>query len=144
MRFLLQFRTYFLWSLEFPFLAEFRVPMLLLIGNLLAALAFSRKGLQNSWKRSHWLVFTNLLLFPAVVAAGAIFSAEPHAQAPKISRFGEWALDAILLLTVLVGTYCVYVMRGLRWLALSILLVEECLLFGAMFIAGMAISGDWL
>jgi len=115
--------------------------MLLLIGNLLTALAFSRRGLRNSWKRSHWLVFTSLLLFPAVVAAGAIFSAEPHAQAPKVIRFGQSALDAILLLTLLVGTYCVYVMRGLRWLALSILLVEECLLFGAMFIAGRAGCG---
>src|SRR6476660_5409355 len=133
MRFLLQFRTYFLWSFAFSFFAEFRVPMLLLIANLLIALAFSRKGLRNCWKRSHWLVFTNLVLYPAVVAVGAIFSAEPHA--PKVSRFGEWALDAILLLTVLMGSYCVYVMRGLRWLALSILLVEECLLFGAMFIA---------
>jgi hypothetical protein len=53
-------------------------------------------------------------------------------------------LDAILLLSALIGIFCVYVMRGLRWLAVSFFLVEECLLFGAMFIAGMAISGDWI
>jgi hypothetical protein len=145
MRFFAQFRTYFMWSLEFPFAAEFRVPTILLIANLLLALAFSREELRNGWKRSCWLVFSNLLLFPAVVAAGAIFSVDPKPHlVTKVSGLGEWTLDAILLLSALAGAYCIYVMRGLRWLALSILLLEEYLLFGAMFIAGMAISGDWL
>jgi hypothetical protein len=85
------------------------------------------------------------VFFPIVVAVGVAFAAQPSpGTATKVSRVAEWMLDAILLLSALIGIFCVYVMRGLRWLAVSFFLVEECLLFGAMFIAGMAISGDWI
>jgi hypothetical protein len=91
------------------------------------------------------MILANLLFFPIVVAVGVTFAADPSpGTATKVSSFAEWTLDAILLLSVLIGIFCVYVMRGLRWLAVSAFLVEECLLFGAMFISGMAISGDWL
>jgi hypothetical protein len=142
---LMLFRTYFFWSLEFPFIPEARGLTILLIVNFFLSLIFSWRKLRNCWKRAHWVILANLVFFPIVVAVGVTFAAHPSpGTAAKVSPFAEWTLDAILLLSVLIGIFCVYAMRGLRWLALSAFLVEECLLFGAMFISGMAISGDWL
>jgi hypothetical protein len=35
-------------------------------------------------------------------------------------------------------------MKGFRWFAVSLVTVLEMILFGAFFVAGMAVSGDWL
>jgi len=35
-------------------------------------------------------------------------------------------------------------MKGIRWLAFCVLAIQEVFVFGAMFMAGMSISGDWL
>jgi hypothetical protein len=38
----------------------------------------------------------------------------------------------------------VYRMKGFRWFGFSLVLVLQVVLMGAFFVAGMAVSGDWL
>ena len=38
----------------------------------------------------------------------------------------------------------IYRLKGLRWLAASLLLLQGALVIGASFIAGMSVTGDWL
>jgi hypothetical protein len=35
-------------------------------------------------------------------------------------------------------------MKGLRWLAVSLVILQETLIWGALFVAGMLVSGDWI
>jgi hypothetical protein len=35
-------------------------------------------------------------------------------------------------------------MKGLRWFAVSVVALLEIILMGAFFVAGMAVTGDWL
>jgi hypothetical protein len=47
-------------------------------------------------------------------------------------------------LSILLGGFWVYRMKGTRWFAFSLVAVLEVILLGAFFVAGMAVSGDWL
>ena len=35
-------------------------------------------------------------------------------------------------------------MKGVRWFAISLVAVLQMILMGAFFVAGMAVSGNWL
>jgi hypothetical protein len=35
-------------------------------------------------------------------------------------------------------------MKGFRWFAVSLMTIAEIITWGAIFIAGMSVTGDWL
>jgi hypothetical protein len=35
-------------------------------------------------------------------------------------------------------------MKGFRWYATSLMVLVEVLTWGALFVAGMSVSGDWI
>jgi hypothetical protein len=35
-------------------------------------------------------------------------------------------------------------MKGVRWLAVGLVVFQETILYGTLVIAGMAVSGDWI
>jgi hypothetical protein len=49
-----------------------------------------------------------------------------------------------VLLSLLSIFLWVYRMKGIRWFAVCVLAIQEVFVLGAMFMAGMSISGDWL
>jgi hypothetical protein len=138
------FRRLFLWSIEF-----LGVPPALLITSICVVgvvVAFVRQqpirtGLWRTW---HWLIFTQLLFFPAMVAIGVLFPAPngpPHSQGNTI---GEWSLDGLFYLSLATSALWWWRMKGLRWVAASLLVLQQVLLAGAGLVAGMSVSGDWL
>jgi hypothetical protein len=77
----------------------------------------------------------------AVCGAASVRGAVPQLQP------NYWALRAIDLLEIgslVVSVYWIVRMRELRWFALSLVLLQSTILYGAGFIAGMALTGDWL
>jgi len=86
-----------------------------------------------------------MLFFPAKVAVGVLFPAvsavRPHL---KENVFGHRLLDALFYLSLAMSAFWVWRMRGLRWFAASLLLLQQVVLIGAGFVAGMSVSGDWL
>ena len=60
------------------------------------------------------------------------------------TNWGGRAEDLLGLLSLGLGIYWVSRMKGLRWYAISLTLLQLWFLAGANFIAGMALTGKWL
>jgi hypothetical protein len=141
--FVRQFWTYSLWSLQLVV----TLPRLLwvLLGATLSLVfaCINELPFQSPrWKRSYWLVFTQLLFFPIVISIGVLYPAASVnrgaavSTANKVSQMLGW-------LSMALAVFWVYRMKGTRWFAISLVVVIQVILMGAFFISGMAVSGDW-
>ncbi len=138
------FWTLLTWSLE----ALTLPPLLLFLSaallSLIAAFIRQKPFKDEKWKSYCWVVLVQLAFFPAVVAVGALFPAHRAYGVPSPNSIGNWACDILGILSLVTGAVWVYRMKGFRWFAASLVLSIEMVLAGAFFIAGMAVSGDWL
>src|SRR5260370_33881696 len=127
----------------------------LMIPHILALLLFFVLGLvityiryrplsSEAWHGYYWLVFTQLLFFPATIAVGVLFPAAGHWPNPQENVTGGWWLAALSYGSLAVSCFWVYRMEGLRWFAASLLGFHEPLCLCAGFVAGMSVSGQWL
>ncbi len=94
----------------------------------------------------HWLVLTHLLFFPAAIAAGVIWAnpiTNPTVPHHPIEA-GRRCLDVLMYASFASCIWWVWRMPGFRWLAVSLMLLAEMLVFFGLFISGMSVSGDWL
>jgi len=80
-----------------------------------------------------------------VICIGALCPADgpsylrstPNSVANHVCDFLGW-------LSLALAAFWVYRMKGFRWFAVSVVTLLEMILAGAFFVAGMAITGDWL
>jgi hypothetical protein len=123
-------------------------PVLLVTGVCIVSvvLAFVRQQPFRTglWRSSYWLIFTQLLFFPAIVAVGALFQAVSGPPYPKQNLMGERLLDGLFYVSFATSAFWLWRMKGLRWLSASLLALQQIVLVAAGFIAGMSVSGDWL
>ena len=140
------FFVYLKWSLEGLYaLPKTLLITLILSGNLAASLILKWPFRHDRWKKDYWLVLANFLSIPATLASAVLWRVEPdpaHRGNPHMSAV--WTVNGISIAAVVLGTYFVYRMKNVRWFAASITLLALWMLFWAGFIAGMALSGDWL
>jgi hypothetical protein len=113
------------------------------LGSAFAALLLRRSQTLANWRNSHWLIFTQLLFYPMVIGVGAAFRADTTGPI-RTNPMAEFILDAITITSLAGACFWIYRMKGLRWLASSLVLFQEVVLFGALFIAGMSVTGDWI
>jgi len=137
------FHTFFLWGLEAWVVPPIQIIGLLSLGSL-AVCILRPSNIRTHWRASYWFVFTQLLFYPLIIAVGAAFQAHTAARPFRPNPLGEYLLDALTVTSVLTACFWVWRMRELRWLAGSLVVLQEAILFGAMFIAGMSVTGDWL
>jgi hypothetical protein len=140
------FWTYSVWSLEFLFAIPRMLVIFLAATVSLFLASWKQRPFQSPlWKRSHWLVLTQLLFFPIVICIGILYPADgpsylrsaPNSVANHVCDFLGW-------LSLALAAFWVYRMKGFQWFAVSLITVLEMILVGAFFVAGMAITGDWL
>lgn len=98
------------------------------------------------WKQYHWLASSHLLFFMAAIAV-AVFYANPVTN-PTISHpanpSGELYLEAITYGSFASCGFWIWRMKGFRWYAVSLMALAEVITYSALFVAGMAVSGEWL
>jgi hypothetical protein len=138
------FQQLSLWSFEALLLPPILLAMT--ICTLSLALAFGRQlpFRREVWRASYWLVFTQLLFFPAMITVGVLLPAGGVMPKPVPNMIGRWCLEALSYLSLALGCLWVYRMKRLRWFAVSLIAVQEILILCAGFMAGMSVSGDWL
>jgi len=118
---------------------------LALAANLALALKHKWPFRDDRWKNEYWLAFVNLLFFPIIVAIGVVGAVNPSiVPRPKPSTALVWTDNGTVIVSVALCVFWVYRMKGLRWFAFAIELIQLWILMGAGFITGMALSGDWL
>jgi hypothetical protein len=138
---------YFVWLCEqatefvvFPPFLVCSVVLSIIIAGLCVGL---RPIKTRRWKGWYWLVFTQLLFYPAVLAVAALGAntGPPFHQPNKVASV---CADILSWTSVALAGFWVWRMKGLRWLAVSLVVLQEVLLFGPFLVAEMAISGRWL
>jgi hypothetical protein len=89
---------------------------------------------------------TQLLFYPLAIVIGAAFQASIHPRTEPLqpNRLGEHLLDALTIASLVPAALWVYSMKGLRWLAVRLVILQETVIWGALFVAGMSVSGDWI
>ncbi len=141
--------SYFIWllrqSLDFLNIPLFAMPCLLLA----AAAGIStilQRPFRQRWKGHYWLVLSQFLFFPAILALGTLFRA--GLGVPPVSNNAgspaETGIEILLFLSFGLGCFWVALMKGVRWFALCLLALLQIFLLSAAFVSGMSTSGDWL
>jgi hypothetical protein len=137
------------WAVEFAVLLPFLYwPFTLgLIGVMMATgYWWSRYPPQRrAWRSHYWLVFSHLLFFVFAIGLGA---ARPNPQYPGTPHHRD-ELGLMFLQVLWYGSWMscafwIWRMRNFRWIAALLLLGTQFLVGGALFIAGMSITGDWI
>ncbi len=139
------FWTYLLWSLEALVVPPFVYTTAALALNLIASIVRQRPFNKPIWKQTYTSVILQFLFFPSVIAVGVVGRVDW--QAPHFPRPNQWGLRAVELFdagSLIVFVYWVWKMKGLRWFALSLGILQLWLLAAAVFIASMSLTGTWL
>ena len=141
-----QFSWLFIEGFGIVALPKIRIIFLLLIIGLFVSLVWRKPSWHALWKPYYSLVFTQLLFYPAIIAIGVLYRVayNPTHPPPKVNPFGDLTMDALFGLSLVSGVFWICRMKGLRWFTLCLVLLQQILLFGALFVAGMSITGDWL
>jgi hypothetical protein len=111
------------------FLASFRAltipPVMLLEAicfvSVVSAFVRQQPFRSGKWRSSYWLIFTQLLFFPAIVAIGVLFPAVSGWPYPKENPMGKRLLDALFYLSLATSALWLYRMKRLRRLSASLL-----------------------
>lgn len=140
------FRTFFVWGLEAWVLPPILVVGLLSVLIIVTAYSFRRRQISSYWQPSYWFVFTQILFYPLIIGVAARFQGVLRGpdQNPRTNPIGDHLLDVLLYTSLVTACFWIYRMKGTRWLALGLVIFQETILYGALFIAGMAVSGDWI
>lgn len=133
-------------SLDFVHLPVVKWVLLLLSACLIVSAVWQVAVHRRRWYWYYLLVFTQSFLVFAVLAIAALYEVNwnPTLPRPKVNPVADWSIDSCFFLSLALGSFWVYWMKGIRWLAFFLVISQELFLLSAMFIAGMAITGDWL
>jgi hypothetical protein len=137
--------TYLVWSLEFLYMPPFAYGTLLLVLIFIASVIRQRPLSKPTWQQTYFIVVLQFLFFPAtlvVAVLGRVDWQQPHFPGPN--KWGLRAEDAFALGSLIVSIYWVWRMKGLRWFAVSLAMLQLWLLAAANFVAAMSLTGTWL
>jgi hypothetical protein len=121
--------------------------ILLLLGIGLIVSAVRQKLFQSGrWKWYYSLILTQSLFVGAVISVGVLYAVtrNPTQPLPKVNPVADWTINICFFLSLVLGSFWVYRMKGIRWFAFCLVALQELFLLSAMFIAGISITGDWL
>jgi hypothetical protein len=134
------------WALEFMIVPPYCIAFVLAATSFVWATVKQRPLKRRLWKPHYWLVISHLLFFVAAVAVGVLWAnpitnpSVPHLADPSAKRY----LDAVTYGSYASCVFWIWRMKGFRWYATSLMAMAELITWGALFVAGMSISGDWL
>lgn len=142
-----QFKWLLMQALGFVGIPLFGWILIALFVGLIISAGFQNPFRRGRWKQHYILVFTHFFLFLVIIAVGVLYRVsfpDPRRPLPKENVVADWSLNILFFLSIILSVFWVYRMKGLRWLAFFMVAVQELFLLGALFVAGMSISGDWI
>jgi hypothetical protein len=137
------FWAYLWWSIEFLYVPPFAYGTVLVGVSLIASAIYQRPFSETKWRQTYSLVVLQFLFFPSTVAVAAL-GGVGFSPLVKPNYLGLRVEDAFVIGSLAVGACWIWRMRGLRWFATCLVMLQLWLLAGAYFIAGMALTGRWL
>ena len=140
-------RTFWRYSadtVQFLILPPYLVVTIILLGGVAVSLVFDRAIGHNVTKSTYWIAFAQFLCLPATLAIAATGSVDRFAAPYHPNQLGLWASNILFVVSLCLGAYWIWKMKSHRWFATSVALVQLWSLVVAGFVAGMALTGDWL
>ena len=132
-------------GLEFLYVWPMSLVTFALGANLVAALYHKWPFHPERWKKEYWLTFLSLLFIPVSSVIGIVGWVDlGMVPPPKPSAVLMWIDNGCFVASTMLGIFWIYRMKGLRWFALSIGLIQLWILMGVGFMTGMALTGHWL
>jgi hypothetical protein len=132
-------------SLEGLYVWPFLLVTLVLVANLVIALVHRWPFNFGRWKPEYWLVLLSFLFIPITIAIGQAGWIDPSiSPRPAPSELLLWTNNGFLIASLVLSVFWVCRMKGLRWFASAVVLIQLWMLFWAGLVAGMALTGDWL
>jgi hypothetical protein len=142
--FLSEFWLLTLWSFDFLIYPPFCFVSIFLAINLAGSIVRQMPFRHDKWIRMMRLPLIIFLCFPATIAIAVVGYVDPPSPFAKPNTWGLQACNLLALIALVAGIYWTYRLKGLRWLAISVTLIQMWFLACANFIAGMALTGKWL
>jgi len=139
-----RFWTLSSWSLEALIIPPIFILLIVFGSGLIIAILKQKPTQTQTWRNHYWLVLTQLFFFPAILSVGVLFPASGPGPYVKPNSVGSLLLDILFYSSLAVGAFWIWRMKNLRWLAASIVLLQELFVYCALFIAVMSVSGQWL
>jgi hypothetical protein len=132
------------WALELVFFTPVHFVFALVLISIVWAGIKQRPFRARLWQPHHWLVLTHLLFFAAAVALGVLCANDNRTAPDHSGRLANLCLGALFYGSFGSCAFWIWRMKGFRWFASSLMALIELPTFGAVFVAGMSITGDWL
>ena len=134
------------WAFEFVVIGPLSIVALVVAVSFVWAGLKQRPHHYRLWKPFHWLALSQLLFFPAAIAIGTLWPA-PTTN-PALPHYPNRAATMCVYLlwyaSLASSAFWIWRMKGFRWFATSLMALIELPTLGALFVAGMSVSGDWL
>lgn len=143
-QFFQDFLHLFFWNLALLGLKPFSLLVLLGAASAIVASVVQKPFSGGGWRRSDWLILTQLLFAPALLIVGVLYSASENSGLPQQNSMGQQLLSSLFYLSIVTAVFWLYRTRKQLWLSASLLAVLELLVIGAGFAAAVSISGNWL
>lgn len=140
-----RFGTFLKWGTEFLFVDHFLfVTIGILIGIVFTA-AWQRPFAAAKRRRYDIVLITPFMAVPliALIAAVGEVPTRTYVLAPP-NTVALHTLDAVLICAAALWVFFLIFVKGRRWFVLSISLLNLWWLLGEAFVAGMALTGDWI
>jgi len=134
------------WALEFMIVPPICFAFLFGAISLVWAAQKQRPFHTRMWKPHHWLALTHLLFFAAAIIVG-VLGQNPVTNPTIIhsaDKTAELFLDVVTYGSLASCVFWIWRMKGFRWYATSLMALAELVTWGALFVAGMSITGDWI
>jgi hypothetical protein len=134
------------WALELMCLPPLVFALLLSATSLVWAGIKQRPFRTRLWKPYHWFAICHLVFFAAAIAVGVLGvnpTPNPTLPPPPNPSAERW-LDVVMYGSIASCGFWIWRMKGFRWYATSLMVLVEVLTWGALFVAGMSVSGDWI
>jgi hypothetical protein len=134
------------WAFEFMIVPPICFAFLVAAINFVWAAQKQRPFQTRMWKPYHWLAITHLLFFAAAIVVG-VLGQNPMTN-PTITHSADKTarlyLDVVTYGSLASCGFWIWRMKGFRWYATSLMALAELITWGALFVAGMSITGDWI
>ncbi len=101
-----------------------------------------QRSISRLWAPSCWLFLTHLVFFGTAICLGVRYSLRPPGDVDF--NQGVLALDTLWIGSLLSCALWIWRMKGIRLYASGLMTLLEMLTAGALFVAGVAVAGDWL
>jgi len=110
--------------------------------SLIAAVAVAGFCNRSRFQRWHLLIFAPLFVTFLIVVWGSIMK---HDDSQGLaSSWPGLVIYALLVIQLLTSIGVVFAMKGHRWFATFVVLLELWIGLACAFVSGMSVTGDWL